>query len=185
MRNRIEKLDIASLPFQRPDVFPIVNAEYIPFILSLIDAAQTSIDILMFSAKYYRGKRHHAVNAYWHALQRASKRGVKIRLLLNANFYLGGNLRDNQFIVQSFRNDNFQTAFSGKSTRLHSKLFIVDREYILIGSHNTSQRAFNANFETSVAIKSKELSLGFINHFDRLWKSRIESLDGVKHHASR
>ena len=184
MRYRIEKLDIQNVPFQRADVFPIVNAEYIPFIISLIDSAQTSIDILMFSAKYYRGKRNHVVNSYWHALQRASKRGVKIRLLLNSNFYLGGNLRDNQFIVQSFRNHNFQTAFSGKSTRLHSKLFIVDQEYILIGSHNTSQRAFNANFETSVAIKSIELALGFKSHFDRLWKSRVEVLETGGQHVA-
>ena len=185
MTNRIEKLNISKLPLYQAGVFPIVNSEYIPFIISLIDSAIFTIDILMFSAKYYRGKRNHVVNAYWHALQRAAARGVKIRLLLNANFYLGGNLRDNQFIVQSFRNDNFNTAFSGKSTRLHSKMFIVDDEYVLVGSHNTSQRAFNANFETSVAVKSEPLAEIFKSHFDRLWKSRMETIQGNGAHAGQ
>jgi phosphatidylserine/phosphatidylglycerophosphate/cardiolipin synthase-like enzyme len=185
MNKRIEKLNISKLPLYQAGVFPIINSEYIPFIISLVDSAQSTIDILMFSAKYYRGKRNHVVNAYWHALQRAAARGVVIRLLLNANFYLGGNLRDNQFIVQSFRKDNFQTAFSGKSTRLHSKMFIVDDEYVLVGSHNTSQRAFNANFETSIAVKSGPLAKVFKIHFERLWKSRVETIQGNAAHADQ
>lgn len=183
MRNRIEKLNISELPFQQANVLPVVNADYIPFIISLIDSATSTIDILMFSGKYYRGKRNHVVNAYWHALQRAAARGVKIRLLLNSNFYLGNNLQDNQFIVKSFKTQNFQTGFAGKSTRLHSKLFIVDEEYVLIGSHNTSQRAFKANFETSIAVKSHELADIFKSHFDRLWKSRVECLNEGRGHA--
>ena len=175
MAQRINKINLEDLQYLQADVFPIINSDYIPYIISLIDSAQSTIDILMFSAKYYRGKRGNSVNAFWHSLRRAASRGVSIRVLLNANFYMGGNKQDNIFIVQSFRGPNFHTALSGKSTRLHSKLVIVDDQHVVLGSHNTSQRAFRANFETSIAVKSQPLAASFKMHYDRLWKSRIET----------
>ena len=64
-------------------------------------------------------------------------------------------------------------------------MFIVDDEYVLVGSHNTSQRAFNANFETSIAVKSGPLAKVFKIHFERLWKSRVETIQGNAAHADQ
>ena len=176
MKNITHKIHLNKTAGFKATAFPIINTDYLPYLLSLIDNAKESIEILMFAGKYYRGARNNPVNTFWHALARASVRNVQVRLLLNANFYMGGSLKDNQFIAQRFKSQNFQTAFSGKSTRLHSKLFIIDKKIIVLGSHNQSQRAFRSNFETSLAVDSQDLALSYLSHFERLWKSRQPNL---------
>ena len=172
MRHNFTKVNLNNITNIPATVHPIINSHFFPYMLALIDNAKESIDILMFAGKYYPGRRENAVNKFWQALARAAYRGVKIRLLLNSNFYKGGSYNDNKFIAQKFNSEHFNIFFSGKSTRLHSKLFLIDRHITVIGSHNSSQRAFNINFETSIAIYSKETADEFLSNFNRLWKSR-------------
>ena len=153
-------------------VVPIVNSEYVPYLRELIQKANTSIEILMFAARYYRGKSKNEVNQFWQLINRSALRGVYVRVLLNSNFYQGDSARHNIFIARHFKAPNFNAALSGKSTRLHSKLFIIDDQIVVIGSHNHSTRTFSANFETSIAVHSPDVALEFKKHFERLWRSR-------------
>lgn len=172
MRHKFTKISLDKINNIPASVHPIINSHYYPYMLQIINSAKDTIDILTFAGKYYPGRRNNIVNSFWHALARAAYRGVKIRLLLNSNFYKGGSYRDNKFIYNKFNTLNFDIYFSGKSTRLHSKLFIIDHSITIIGSHNLSQRALNSNFETSIAIYSTETANIFLANFNRLWKSR-------------
>jgi len=158
--------------FSQASVAPLVNSHYFHIIPAYFDRAHQSIDIIIFSARYYRGKSNNPVNKFFDALRRAAARGVEIRLLMNANFQNPESIRFNQFIALYFKQQNFQCALSGKSTRIHSKLIIIDSQTCVIGSHNYSQRASRSNFETSVMVQSPSLASHFTDHFNRLWKSR-------------
>jgi cardiolipin synthase len=127
----------------------------------------------MFTARYYRGQSRNPVNDLFDALRRAAQRGVDVRLLLNQNFQDNGSVQGNQFIVRYFKSRNFQAAMGGTSTRLHSKLLLIDDVLTVIGSHNYSARACRTNFETSVIIKSADINSFFLTEFERLWKNRI------------
>ena len=153
-------------------VVPIVNADYLTYLTDLIRNAESSIELLMFAARYYQGKSGNKVNEFWQLLNRTAARGVLVRVLLNSNFYQGDSAQHNRFIAGHFKAPNFHAALSGKSTRLHSKLFIVDDRIVVVGSHNYSTRAFSSNFETSVVVYSPEVAAEFKSHFERLWKSR-------------
>lgn len=153
-------------------VLPIINADYFPLLVSLFEAASLSINIIIFAARYYRGQAKNPINDFFHSLRRAASRGVKVRLLLNANFQTKESLRYNQFIIRYFKQSNFHAALGGNSTRLHSKLVIIDNQIAIVGSHNYSRRASRVNFETSAVIKSPEVCHLFNIHFERLWKNR-------------
>ena len=155
------------------NVDPIVGASFFPKAVDQINRATQSISICMFTARYYRGQSRNPVNDLFDALRRAAQRGVSVRLLLNQNFRDNSSAQGNQFIVRYFKSRNFQAAMGGKSTRLHSKLLLVDDDTTVIGSHNYSTRAFRTNFETSVIIKSEDINSFFLAEFERLWKNRI------------
>ena len=154
-------------------VFPLTNDLFFPTCVEVFNRATTSISLCTYAAKYYRGKSHNPVNDFFNALRRAAQRGVNIRLLLNGDFSNEPECTNNVFIIRYFKNPNFHAALAGKSTRLHSKLILVDEHITIMGSHNLSLRAHRSNFETSILIDSQPTTREFLNHFERLWKSRV------------
>ena len=144
-------------------VDPVVGGSFFPKAVDQINQAQISISICVFTARYYRGQSRNPVNELFDALRRAAARGVCVRMLLNQNFQDDGSAKGNEFIIRYFKNHNFQAAMGGKSTRLHSKLLLIDNQITVIGSHNYSARAQRTNFETSVIVKSREINSFFIS----------------------
>lgn len=53
---------------------------------------------------------------------------------------------------------------------VHSKLFIMDDFYSLIGSANLDPRSLRLNFEFNLEIFDKKLATDLILHFDNIWK---------------
>jgi len=154
-------------------VDPVVGSAFFLKAVDLINRAVQSVSICIFTARYYRGQSRNPVNELFDALRRAAFRGVSVRILLNQNFQDDGSVLNNQFIVLYFKSKNLQAAFGGKSTRIHSKLILIDNTFTIIGSHNYSARAHRTNFETSVIIKSPETCTFFKQEFERLWERRI------------
>jgi len=169
---RIPKLKPARIEFTPATAYPIVNSDYFSATRQFIDQAKTSVDILFFAARYYTGQSHHPVNKFFNSLRQAANRGIKIRLLFNANFFQGDSLTHNIAIIKHFKSPNLDAALAGKSTRLHSKMIIVDNQITILGSHNHSVRAFSGNFETSIAVHSPAIAATYTDHFTRLWRSR-------------
>lgn len=153
-------------------VDPVVGSHFFPKAVELVNNASVSISICIFVARYYRGQSRNPVNDLFDALRRAARRGVSVRILLNQNFQDNGADFNNRFIVQYFKAPNFQAAFGGKSTRLHSKLLLIDDDISVVGSHNYSARAHKTNFETSVIVRSNTINSFFLTEFNRLWEHR-------------
>lgn len=159
--------------WQTATVDPVVGSSFFDKAAHLIDNARESISICIFTARYYRGQSRNPINSLFNALRRAANRGVNVKILLNQNFSDSQADLHNRFIAQYFKAKNFQAAMGGKSTRIHAKLILIDNHITIIGSHNYSARAHKSNFETSVIIRSPEITLAFMNEFERLWKSRM------------
>ena len=160
-------------PVSLANVQPLVGEHFFPAVTQYIDQADKSLSICIFTARYYRNQSRNPVNSFFDALRRAARRGVNVRFLLNQNFGDQRALQNNLFIIQHFKNKNFQTAFAGKSTRIHSKLILIDDKITIVGSHNYSARAHRTNFETSVAVQSDAFAQYFAAYYERLWAARV------------
>ena len=137
-----------------PAVVPVFSPEDGDEIVEFIDGAQESLDIEMYLFTSY--------DAY-DALVRAKERGVRVRILLeaepmnNANDGMCGKLMDEGISVKYYQGE-----------RLHSKFIIRDGKEVLVGSHNFSYSALNKNREASVIFSGSGIQ-EFIDVFEEDW----------------
>ena len=100
---RIPRIKPAAIQFIQATAYPIINSDYFSATRQFIDRAKSSIDILFFAARYYRGESRHPVNKFFNSLRQAANRGVNVRLLFNGNFFQGDSLTHNIAIIKHFK----------------------------------------------------------------------------------
>lgn len=142
-----------------PQITPLIGKEYVEKVLPLIDSAMDSISILMFDWRWYVEGLGSPTQLFNQALVRAKRRGVKVECLVNS-----GDIMHQLSVV------GITAKKINSRNLLHSKLVILDNNFVVIGSHNISSHAFEKNFETSVIIESPDLASHYKNYFNSLWR---------------
>jgi putative cardiolipin synthase len=64
--------------------------------------------------------------------------------------------------VKSKKNKNSNSVGSSTSS-LHSKVFVIDRKYLFVGSMNLDPRSFNLNSELGIVVESKQFANEFVD----------------------
>ena len=101
------------------------------------------------------------------ALQSAALRGVRVRVLLPGTNNL-------PYVHWASRNLLWELLQFGVDVRyqpppfVHSKLFLVDGHYALVGSANLDPRSLRLNFELAVEMFSESLGAGLLAHCDEV-----------------
>jgi len=159
-----------------PVVKSVVNREYLPVILEMIDNAGESIEFIQLEFHY-----DPTVKKVQDALKAAVKRGVKVRGILEDDIYF--NPKSNTFLKRMGIESTLDT--TEKAT--HNKLFIVDGEELLMGSTNLSGNSIDNNNETNIYVKDPRLGAFFQDYFEQLLKDsyaepemEVLELPGVK-----
>ncbi len=65
---------------------------------------------------------------------------------------------------------NVDVRLDGNSRLMHHKLFIIDRETVLLGSFNFTDSANRKNDENIVIIHDPEFAAAFVEEFERIWQ---------------
>lgn len=143
-------------------------------VVSLINSAKTSLDIAQFSF---------SVSAIEQALLAAQKRGVKIRLAINADQGEGDTVAkrlatsglDVKFIAG--RDLNYVEK-NGDTMQglLHNKFMIVDGSTLINGSNNWSSTGTTINDENSIVISSTasdSMIKAFVCDFEAVWSNNL------------
>jgi len=100
------------------------------------------------------------------ALQEAQTRGVKLRLLLDAN-----EAAKSGSLWRSLAAAGADLRFwSRKQGKLHAKFVIIDRELALAGSNNWSVSGGNSNVELSFRLTGSGEIVELERIFDKLWQ---------------
>lgn len=127
-------------------------------IFSLINSAQESIDLEMYVFTY---------QPLADALINASKRGVKVRVILESRLDNSGT---QQTIFSYLKGNGVEVKWaSAVFTRTHSKLLVVDGKKALVGSINFSRSAVKTNREAA-AIVCGETVAEYTRVFENDWK---------------
>ncbi len=140
--------------FLAPVIIPVFSPEDGNEIIEFIDGAEESLDIEVYLFTSY--DVHDAV-------VRAHDRGVKIRILLEAEPM--NNANDEMYI--RLAGEGISVKYYG-GKRMHSKFIIRDGKEVLVGSHNFSYSALNKNREASVIISGSAVK-EFIDVFEEDW----------------
>ena len=134
----------AETPSPAPEeVRAVVNREYLPAVLKMIEGARTSIDFIQLEFHY-----DPTVKKIQNALRAAVKRGVKVRGLLEDRISF------NATSAKYLNGFGITTKLDTPAKMTHNKLFIVDGDQVLLGSTNLTSNAIDNNNETNVYVKS-------------------------------
>jgi phosphatidylserine/phosphatidylglycerophosphate/cardiolipin synthase-like enzyme len=127
-------------------------------VIPLIDAAKSSIDIVVYAWVWYPSDPGATCQLFNQAIIRAARRGVKIRAIIN-----------NAKTLQALQSQNIEAKALNTSKLVHAKLMIIDSEKVITGSHNYTQFAFHINFELSLVLDGENVAKDFNIFFQNLW----------------
>lgn len=115
------------------------------------------------------------------ALQSAALRGVRVRVLLPGRNNL-------PYVHWATRNLLWELLQFGVEVRyqpppfVHTKLFVVDGHYTLLGSANLDPRSLRLNFELALEVFNESLARSLVAHCDTIAaRSRRTTLEEVDH----
>lgn len=122
------------------------------------------------------------------SLIRASKRGVAVKIILDAtNTHTGSSKM--KMLRENGVGGGIQVKTENFAGKLHSKSIIIDDLYTVIGSMNFSRSGEGVNDENLIVIKDRNIALFYKTFFQYLWKripdkwlthnARAESPDSV------
>ena len=160
----------------------ISDRSYEEAVIGLLDNAQKSIDISMYSISLGTNTNN-PVKLLLNDLLEARERGVEVTLYLNTRFKdskKGGNSFAESLIFKKLEKAGVLIHFIPSNRRLHDKLIVVDSRYVVEGSANWSISALKNNFESSTLIDSSDLAevkLSRLRNFLISSVSRDEKLD--------
>jgi phosphatidylserine/phosphatidylglycerophosphate/cardiolipin synthase-like enzyme len=137
---------------------PIISKDFPRVVIPLIDSALYSIDIIVFDWRFYENDPANPVSLFNQAIARATKRGVKVRCLVQ-----------NDGVVHKLKEIGCLAKKLNSKRILHTKLLIIDRKRVVIGSHNYTQNAFSSNHEASILVKLKDDQDDLLEYFDNLF----------------
>ncbi len=151
----------------------LVNGSYVGAVKAAIDAAATSVTLMVFTGTPTGANDGLAPLPLVEALEAAAARGVAVRVILDQDDggepY--GSLFINRPLVNRFRAGAVGVKFDTKDTLLHSKVLVVDRTACVVGSHNWTRAGFAGTHELSVLIDNATVAGAFGDRFDTLWNS--------------
>lgn len=137
---------------------PIISKDFPKVVIPLIDSALHSIDIIVYDWRFYKNDVGSPVSLFNQAIARACQRGVNVRCIVQ-----------NDGVIDNLRLMGCNAKKLNTKKILHTKLLIVDKTRIIMGSHNYTQHAFTSNEEASIFIHMKDEKNGLTEYFDNLF----------------
>lgn len=131
-----------------------------------IDAAETSIDLLLSNAEL-------SDNPLLEHLAAAQDRGVRMRVLLDASEWAPSITERNRLTVEYLQSIGIDARFDDPAVTLHAKLVVVDRRVVLVGSTNWNRYAFSEHEQANLLVDCVPVGEAFADYFDRLWDERL------------
>jgi phosphatidylserine/phosphatidylglycerophosphate/cardiolipin synthase-like enzyme len=171
--------------FEAEEALILRDKDYYQYLLCGIRRARKRVVAVQFAIDIRTGMDvNREVVALCHALAEASWRGLDVRVIVNRlltpDLQLDVNRVAHRFLAQrGVRVRAYRAPEGSHRDSVHSKLALLDDEVVLVGSHNWTPNAFDANRETSVAVRSGDLALDLLQTFERMWQHGEEHLDLV------
>jgi len=137
---------------------PIISKDFPKIVIPLIDQAVHALDIIVFDWRFYKNDPASAVSLFNQAIARACKRGVIVKCLVQ-----------NDGVVDNLKILGCNAKKLQSKKILHTKLLIIDKKNVVIGSHNYTQHAFTSNEEASIYVKLENENNTLVQYFNNLF----------------
>lgn len=136
----------------------IIGSQFPDVVIPLIQAAKSSIKIIIFDWRYYPQQAGSTVEKFNKAISEAAQRGIEVKALVNTTATLD-QLKKNKIDAKKLYTPKL----------LHAKMMLIDENILIIGSHNYTQNAFTMNHEISIVGEAGEAGPAILAYFKNLW----------------
>jgi phosphatidylserine/phosphatidylglycerophosphate/cardiolipin synthase-like enzyme len=134
----------------------IVDSQFIGIAQACIEQAKKEICISTFKLEINETPKGRALKNLFLALISRIKEGVKVRVLFNYHTNKHSVPRTNFPAGIFLKNAGADVRYLKNNRCNHSKLILIDKEKVILGSHNLSVRSLASNFELSYLIPDPE-----------------------------
>ncbi len=151
-------------------VLLVTDNDYLKVILTLIEHAQKSIDIVAFSFAIGSARGELAPKtAPYQIATKIVERKKKLRNKLKVRLYIEGQREttDRNRVTADFLKKAGVLVTYGAT---HAKGFCIDDRYVLFGSTNLTHQSIVKNFETNLLFEEPKIVKGFTAFFTHLWE---------------
>jgi len=147
-----------------------IGFHYPKVVIPLVDSAQNTIEILMYSWKWYGHETAGGVQKFNLSIVAAARRGVKIRVLLNVESMGHAITKINSRTKSFLERYGVEVKWGQVGVVTHAKMVIVDDNILVLGSHNYTKSAFSRNQEASIVVDGRDDIIDYRKYFADLWK---------------
>lgn len=139
---------------------PIFGSQYVDRVLPFIKNVDEEIRIVIFDWRVDRQPDVSALGLFNQAIFDAVARGVKVRAIVSS-----------EKVKDALQKRGIHAKVLPTDKMLHTKLLILDRYHIVLGSHNFTKSAFTSNHELSIYFIATDYENPYIAYFDNLWSN--------------
>jgi len=164
------KTEIAS-PQKVAEAKLLLDGDYVTALLNGIDRARDEISLSVYLFRTIEDAQGYP-EAVFKSLIAAVGRGVRVEAILERNRNADDLDRNNAETTQRLRQGGVRVCPDAPDRQTHTKLVVIDRRYVLIGSHNLTQSALKYNHEASVWIDSVPLAEEALRYMKSLCSDR-------------
>lgn len=162
---RLMEKDIGGL------ITPLPGQTFYNELNEAIKQTKNKIDIMQYQWNFYPGKKENRVQIINQTLIYKLRQGIKCRILMNREGR-GQHLTAINMKASRYLSEAGAIIKMGRINPItHAKLWIIDDDISILGSHNLSNRAFTVNNEVSVIIKSRPVANEYRRYFEAIWQT--------------
>lgn len=134
-------------------------------IVSLIDAAERTIDVCVFTITH---------DPITRALIAADRRGVRVRIVSD-----GGTAREPGSDLARLAASGVEVRVDRSPALMHHKIALFDDRVVLTGSYNWTRAAAESNYDNVLVTDDRRALAAYRKIFDRLWRALSTLRRGV------
>ena len=159
----------AAGPFPQPvaEARLLMDRDYFTALLDGVDRARSEISLSAYLFRTIENANGYP-EAVLKSLVAAAKRGVRVEVVLERGQDTGDLNRNNAETAERLKRGGIRVCMDAPDRVTHTKLVVIDRRYLLIGSHNLTQSALKYNHEASVWIDSAPLAEEVLRYMESL-----------------
>ena len=158
---------------------PLVQIRFLPdrdYFHALIDGINDARSEIVFCA--YLFKTIENADGFperiMKSLASAVKRGVRVLAIMELNQDSGGLIQTNSETAERLNKSGIRVCPDPRDLVTHTKLVVIDRRYLFVGSHNLTQSALKYNHEVSVWINSPSMAEEALRYVDSICRTGCE-----------
>jgi len=147
----------------------VKDNEYLQYANALVEGATKEICISSFKLEISEKPRGRDLKTYFEKIVEKLKSGVKVKILFNWHDDQRSVAKTNFYASHFLKQAGVDIRYLKDNRCCHAKILIVDKEKVLLGSHNLSVRSTQNNFELSYLIPDPETAAQVSSIFESLF----------------